>query len=518
MRSNHKSKGGLGCGEAGAVVPPSLAPPAASVGVAPPPTGTAKAGNGSRGVESNSKILATLGLRQGELARVLKNDAPTPVVTLLTRTAYRMVKNQTWEECGPSKETRRNHRRLEESLDRREEKREARRRKKQMDMGREEREEREMFVKIAKINYARGVTQGGSPKSLWDTRASMEDMKPLIEKWYSQLTRQNQEDGQPVTKAREPKQKKGQQKTGGNGSRAKNGKVLTESDDESISVWSAQSVSLEEEPKQKKRKRKTGSKQSKAEKKKELIESDDEPITCYVGVEKYDVAKLMKLKVVASLTELGIRREVDPDGNCGHRACHMGLEYVGIHAPSRMTEYRREIHEFVLWMREGTIPLYEKCLMPDGSPIDEMKYREPNKRYPVPDWLDKVWQKGVNFDNGAAPEHWFDNIPVLTSCALKYRKTFVSYQVETRKSTNIFLYDEEIDKVTWYSADGVLLKPPPGSICVIFDGLNHFEYLQLHDVKEKRTVGDLISGLRQRLEDEHNIKYGVPRGAKETCL
>ena len=95
MRSNHKSKGGLGCGEAGAVVPPSLAPPAASVGVAPPPTGTAKAGNGSRGVESNSKVLATLGLRQGELARVLKNDAPTPVVTLLTRTAYRMVKNQT---------------------------------------------------------------------------------------------------------------------------------------------------------------------------------------------------------------------------------------------------------------------------------------------------------------------------------------------------------------------------------------------------------------------------------------
>jgi len=90
-----------------------------------------------------------------------------------------------------------------------------------------------------------------------------------------------------------------------------------------------------------------------------------------------------------------------------------------------------------------------------------------------------VWQADVNFEDGCRRFHYFDTNLSLCILALKYQRTFVSYQTGTDKIMAIACYQSTSGFVTLYLSRGEWFSPPAGSVCVIHDGVNHYEYLEL---------------------------------------
>ena len=62
--------------------------------------------------------------------------------------------------------------------------------------------------------------------------------------------------------------------------------------------------------------------------------------------------------------------------------------------------------------------------------------------------------------------------------ALKYPRTFVSY--DTKKySTCLWIYEKQSRMVLYFHQEGYYC-PSPGSICIVYNGVNHFEYFALN--------------------------------------
>ena len=90
--------------------------------------------------------------------------------------------------------------------------------------------------------------------------------------------------------------------------------------------------------------------------------------------------------------------------------------------------------------------------------------------------------------------------------ALLFQQSFVTYNQEL-KNTAIYFYDRHLDKVLFCAQDGYY-SPPAGSVCIVFNGSNHYEFLELqgkymtinkNNPREMRMlrVGDIIEYRKQ---------------------
>ena len=71
---------------------------------------------------------------------------------------------------------------------------------------------------------------------------------------------------------------------------------------------------------------------------------------------------------------------------------------------------------------------------------------------------------------------------------LQYLPTFVSYN-RHNASTCVWFYEKVSQKVIYFHQDGYY-RPPPGSICIVYNGTNHFEYLALDSNDSVREEAD----------------------------
>ena len=64
---------------------------------------------------------------------------------------------------------------------------------------------------------------------------------------------------------------------------------------------------------------------------------------------------------------------------------------------------------------------------------------------------------------------------------MKYFRTFVSYNTEKHFAC-LWVYENKSRMVIYFHQEGYYC-PPLGSICIVYDGVNHFEYLALNSEK-----------------------------------
>ena len=107
-------------------------------------------------------------------------------------------------------------------------------------------------------------------------------------------------------------------------------------------------------------------------------------------------------------------------------------------------------------------------------------------------WLSQVYKANTDFDKGAGRAFWYDGSIITPLLALSFETTFVNYdETKGRQSTDIYVYDEENQRVVCCLVDE-LVAPPPGSVCIKFDGSCHYEHIRL---KDKYRAGDMHNTL-----------------------
>ena len=185
-----------------------------------------------------------------------------------------------------------------------------------------------------------------------------------------------------------------------------------------------------------------------------------------------------------------------------------GLDNTGGTKQCSVTAFRSKIYRYICKRRLMDPPLTETITDVDNRTVGRYTFSPTEDEGCVyrKNWLSKVWQEGSTFENGASMCHWFDSHPLLGVMALLFQQSFVTYNQEL-KNTAIYFYDRHLDKVLFCAQDGYY-SPPAGSVCIVFNGSNHYEYLELqgkymtinkNNPREMRMlrVGDIIEYRKQ---------------------
>ena len=182
-----------------------------------------------------------------------------------------------------------------------------------------------------------------------------------------------------------------------------------------------------------------------------------------------------------------------------------GLRDSGVlNENSTITNFRKEIYQHEMSMRENGNPVTDRILEPNGSRLGNDKGSQYSR-----DWLRKVYHESLPFEGGATIRFWFDSQPLMGALAIMYFRSFVSYSKEN-VTTCLWFYEEKSQQVTYFHEKGFFC-PPPYSICIVHNGRDHYEYLELkrqHTDQEAKKVemrmlraGDII---QYRSSDDNN--------------
>ena len=112
---------------------------------------------------------------------------------------------------------------------------------------------------------------------------------------------------------------------------------------------------------------------------------------------------------------------------------------------------------------------------PDGTRFSAF----PRTRQRVIDIVGRrIFERGINFDEGCTSRHWADVYQILPICAAMFQYTFVCLSNRTgNHHTHIAHWDPNTERVTMFYFPGEYIVPLPGWIGFWLDS-NHFTYLR----------------------------------------
>ena len=167
-------------------------------------------------------------------------------------------------------------------------------------------------------------------------------------------------------------------------------------------------------------------------------------------------------------------------GNCGYRSCQKGLEFFKVPVTSSMQELRHQLYELVIdRFRDLPSLVYNMkgethCNVKNGQKSNAHDY----------EWLDQIYTPGENLEGGNGPNdaldvhYWMNDHVTLPLFALKFKRSFFCYNT-LNKTTSMFLYDQENGTVQYAMYEkGYVSSPEEGSVAIVYNGTNHFEWLQ----------------------------------------
>lgn len=232
-----------------------------------------------------------------------------------------------------------------------------------------------------------------------------------------------------------------------------------------------------------------------------------------------DVPKKLGLTSIRLLNAIGTRQPIPGDGNCGYTATQRGAEDCSlIESGMTITEFRRGLYEFATlnykqfcgstrYASSGEVAYDHKdelrVIDATGDSVADFRidYKEGQMKRLAKEqekhikWfsgnragmrkarfaerIQSVWKAGMDFEDGCGEFHYFDANKCLCILALKYKHTFVSYQTGPNKAMAIAEYQSSTGFVTLHLIRGSWFSPPAGSICIIHNGTNHYEYLKV---------------------------------------
>mmetsp|Transcript_22636 Transcript_22636/g.49147 ORF Transcript_22636/g.49147 Transcript_22636/m.49147 type:complete len:209 (-) Transcript_22636:267-893(-) len=158
-----------------------------------------------------------------------------------------------------------------------------------------------------------------------------------------------------------------------------------------------------------------------------------------------------------------------------------------------VTDFRKLVHDFASSSfidfcggssnNEGL-----KVTAPDGGHVYEFsKYKkkgenntddERRKRFDD-EILSMIWvQRQTPFDRGCGRKYHCKDLIIMTILAMRFRRSFVCCRVGKEPRTHFCHYSN--GKVVVYQKEGEWYSPPPGSVCIVHNGGNHYDYLRPH--------------------------------------
>lgn len=153
----------------------------------------------------------------------------------------------------------------------------------------------------------------------------------------------------------------------------------------------------------------------------------------------------------------------------------------------------------------SALPLYQFEVGLDGNELlNAFKKRIGDSIYqPKNDETMRVYK-------GAGVRSWMNTSKVLPIVALQWRVTLVCYGMgeldNVKPTTQIFLYNEVTDTVTYYFQHGIF-HPPNNAICIYHCG-NHYQYVDSQIIGSNVlvfTTGNASQLLTLRCPSRHNI-------------
>ena len=248
--------------------------------------------------------------------------------------------------------------------------------------------------------------------------------------------------------------------------------------------------------------------------------STPDVIDCGTSSPPVDVPTKLGLTSIRLLNAVGTRVSIPGDGNCGYTATQRGAEYCSlIEAGMPITEFRRGLYDFATSNyrqfcgntryagSSGEVAYNHKDALrvidASGDSVadfridyndGQMKRKATEQKKDIKffsgnrvsmrkdrfaERIQSVWKAGMNFEDGCGQSYYFDTNKCLCILALKYKHTFVSYQTGSNKAMAIAEYQSSTGIVTLHLIRGSWYSPPVGSICIIHNGTNHYEYLEV---------------------------------------
>lgn len=224
--------------------------------------------------------------------------------------------------------------------------------------------------------------------------------------------------------------------------------------------------------------------QTKHKKKNKGLSQFGKGLECWTATsssQSINLALVYGVTIVKSLVNIGKRKSMLADGNCGHHGSMHGLNIIGKCTPTSMSVYRKDLHAYIVKRRYEDPPMSETIVTLWDQPAEQYLYGQRTTRT-TKDWLIKVWDENVNYDDHGgliAMKHWYDGKCLTGIKALKNRCSFMVYQ-EDVKTTEIYYYDDHTGKVTYACGPkGVYYSPLPNSVCLLFDGHCHYDVIEV---------------------------------------
>lgn len=209
------------------------------------------------------------------------------------------------------------------------------------------------------------------------------------------------------------------------------------------------------------------------------------------------------LKKCRRLDEIGYGVETNPNGNCGYEALLVALWQNGLLHPyiksmdsddvwtrpqkeqdlqwqreqiNAIRERLRNHYRINWWFYKGNTPWRLKIKTADGSPIGTFKCNQrAAKRI-----FNSIWTEGVDYSDGCTYDSWM-NVNYFAIAADHFKRTIFVYELGDRnhRRTIIYHYDNDTDTVVNYIQEYYFLSPTDGALCIVYDGMNHYEYLRV---------------------------------------
>ena len=208
----------------------------------------------------------------------------------------------------------------------------------------------------------------------------------------------------------------------------------------------------------------------------------------------HDTSSLPELEPVQGLADIGHMEDVPGDGNCGYHALMKALQAEALieDGSYTVTRFRRMLHQYaetcqdyfcgtavqrktVVEGQEGYWSHYKSGCTQNGRRPRTGRVSRAKFRSHV---LEAIWSEGVDFDHGARKKYWFGGQVILPIAAMRFQRTFVMYGNHEGKQPYTELYQYEHGKVHITTRQGVWVRPPARSLCLVHTNSNHYQYLR----------------------------------------
>jgi hypothetical protein len=185
--------------------------------------------------------------------------------------------------------------------------------------------------------------------------------------------------------------------------------------------------------------------------------------------------------VKQSVNEVGEEKKVPPDGSCGFNAAIKGMNELGHKIPEDVTEFRHGLREYL----KENIKCIDKLIHigQSGKKSPDFKFGAKNTEK----IMQKIYSESVDYNQYVGQSHWMDTMEVLPLIASKYQISIVCYGKESNTnwlSTTLCNYSADKERVELYSVPSCILCPPQGSLRLIHNGGDHYNYLDHKEISE----------------------------------